>query len=134
MIGIYLGMSPVKIGLLMDESTDLSNCSQLMRLVRYVKETGVCKHVHCSCPLKMIKVLYLISGGYLLSSWRHLPKCAMIGLQSCSKIAQDFAAFIDILGTKIAHCVLHRHTRAEHIPAGRVSMYKGCEYQSGSCF
>ena len=39
--------TPVKFSIQLDESTDVTNCSQLLVFVRYVKEGGVHEELLC---------------------------------------------------------------------------------------
>ena len=111
------GALPVKFSIQLDESTDVSNCSQLLVFVRYVKECAVHEEfLFCERLLettKAIDVLQLVKAFFTKHG---------LNLQMCGSICTDgapamlgnrsgFAALMkkEVPNIIVTHCILHRH-------------------------
>ena len=115
-----INTSPVKISLLVDESTDVSNSSQLIAVVRYVKNKEIderflfCQSLKITSPAKdafdMIK-------EFFLKQQIHLDKTGSICTRGAPTILGNrsgFAALLrkEISNLKSTHCFLHRYALA----------------------
>ncbi|XP_076315072.1 protein FAM200C-like [Tachypleus tridentatus] len=110
--------SPVKISLQVDESTDVSNCCQLLAVVRYVKEKSGRKFPFFCQSLKTtaqaIDVLNKIQEFFSRNEL-HLDKIGSIctdGAPAMLGNRSGFAALMrkEVPNLKITHCFLHRHS------------------------
>ena len=117
--------SPVKVSLRLDESTDISLCSQLLVFVQYVKEKEVVEEFLFCEPLKTttkaVDLLNIVKEFFL----NHEMSLDMIG-SLCTDGApamlaneSDFAPILkkEIPHITVTHCMLHRHAlAAESLP------------------
>ncbi|XP_076322307.1 protein FAM200C-like [Tachypleus tridentatus] len=112
--------SPVKISLQVDESTDVSNCCQLLAVVRYVKEKKVEESFLFCQSLKTtaqaIDVFNKIQE-FFSRNGLHLDKIGSIctdGAPAMLGNRSGFAALMrkEVPNLKITHCFLHRHSLA----------------------
>ena len=115
-----INASPVKISLLVDESTDVSNTSQLIAVVRYVKNKEIeesflfCQSLKITSPAKDV---FDMIKEFFLKHQIHLDKIGSIctrGAPTMLGNRSGFAALLrkDIPNLKSTHCFLHRHALA----------------------
>ncbi|XP_076373030.1 protein FAM200C-like [Tachypleus tridentatus] len=112
--------SPVKISLQVDESTDVSNCCQLLAVVHYEKEKKVEESFLFCQSLKTtaqtIDVLNKIQEFFSRNEL-HLDKIGSIctdGAPAMLGNRSGFAALMrkEVPNLKITHCFIHRHSLA----------------------
>ena len=112
--------SPVKISLQVDESTDVSNCCQLLAVVRYMKEKKVEEHFLFCQSLKttaQAKDVFNNIQEFFSKNELHLDRIGSIctdGAPAMLGSRSGFAALMrkEIPNLKITHCFLHRHALA----------------------
>ena len=111
--------SPVTISLQLDESTDVSNCSQLIAVVRHVKNKKVeesflfCQSLETTTKAKDVFDI----KEFFIKHQLHLDKIGSICTDGAPIMLGNhsgFAALLrkEILSLKITHCFLHRHALA----------------------
>ena len=112
--------SPIKVSLQLDESTDVSSCSQLLVFVRYVKEKEVVEEFLFCTPLKTttkaVDVFNIVKEFFL----NHEMSLDMVG-SLCTDGApamlgnkSGFASRVkkEVPHITVTHCMLHRHALA----------------------
>ena len=115
-----INASPVKVLLRVDESTDVSNCSQLIAVVRYVKNKEIEESFLFCQSLKttsQAKDVFDMIKEFSLKHQIHLDKIGSIftdGAPAMSGNRSEFAALLrkEIPNLKSTHCFLHRHALA----------------------
>ena len=115
-----INASPVKISLQVDESTDVSNCSQLIAVVRYVKKKEIEESFLFCQSLKttsQAKDVFDMIKEFFLKHKIHLDKIGSIctdGTPAMLGNRSGFAALLrkEIPNLKSTHCFLHRHALA----------------------
>jgi len=112
--------SPIKVSLQLDESTDVSFCSQLLVFVRYVKEKEVVEEFLFCEPLttttKAIDVFNIVKD-FFLKHGMTLDMCGSLctdGAPAMLGNKSGFAARVkkEVPHVTVTHCVLHRHALA----------------------
>ena len=112
--------SPIKVSLQLDESTDVSFCSQLLVFVRYVKEKEVVEEFLFCEPLttttKAIDVFNIVKD-FFLKHGMTLDMCGSLctdGAPAMLGNKSGFAAHVkkEVPHVTVTHCVLHRHALA----------------------
>ena len=115
-----LKASPVKVSIQLDESTDVSCCSQLVAFVRYVKEKEVVEEFLFCKPLettaKATDVFSLVKE-FFLEQGMTLNMCGSIctdGAPIMLGNKSDFATLVkkEAPHVTVTHYVLHRHALA----------------------
>ena len=109
--------SPVTISLQVDESTDVSNCSQLIAVVRYVKNKKIEESFLFCQSLETItkaKDVFDMIKEFFMKHQLHLDKIGSICTDEAPAMLGNrsgFAALLrkEIPSLKITHCFLHRH-------------------------
>ena len=109
--------SPIKVSLQLDESTDVSSCSQLLVFVRYVKDKEVVEEFLFCTPLKTttkaVDVFNIVKEFFL----NHEMSLDMVG-SLCTDGApamlgnkSGFASRVkeEVPHITVTHCMLHRH-------------------------
>ena len=112
--------SPVKISQQVDEYTDVSNCCQLLAVVRYVKEKKVEESfLFCHSQKTTSKAIDVFSmiKEFFTRYQLHLDRIGSIctyGAPTMLGNRSGFAALMrkEIPNLKITHCFLHRHSLA----------------------
>ena len=118
--------TPVKFSIQLDESTEVSNCSQLLVFVRHVKECAV--HEEFLFCERLLETTKAIDGLQLVKAF--LTKHGL-NLQMCGSICRDgaqamlgnrsgFAALMkkEVPNIIVTHCILHKHARvSKFLPA-----------------
>ncbi|KAK4327553.1 hypothetical protein Pmani_001960 [Petrolisthes manimaculis] len=112
--------SPVKVSIQVDESTDVSFCSQLLVFVRYVKEKEVVEEFLFCEPLKTtakaIDVFKLVKD-FFLKHGMTLNMCGSICTDGAPAMLGNKSGFATLVKAEephvtVTHCVLHRHALA----------------------
>ena len=112
--------SPVTISLQLDESTDVSNCNQLIAVVRYVKNKKIEESFLFCQSLKTTtkaKDVFDMIKEFFMKHQLHLDKIGTIytdGAPAMLGNRSGFAALLrkEIPSLKITHRFLHRHALA----------------------
>ena len=112
--------SPTKVSLQLDESTDVSLCSQLLVFVRYVKEKEVVQEFLFCEPLKTttkaVDIFNIVKKFFL----NHEMSLDMVGLLCTDEAPAmlgnkfGFASRVkkEVSHITVTHCMLHRHALA----------------------
>jgi len=112
--------SNVPVGIQLDESTDVENCSQLMVFVRYVKEKEIVEEFLFCEPLELttkgIDIFNKVKD-FLLQYEIPMNKIGSIctdGAPSMLGKNSGFVAYVkkEVPHVTITHCILHRHALA----------------------
>lgn len=113
-------VSAVKVSLQLDESTDVSNCSQLLVFVRYVKGDELeeqflfCESLKTTT--KAIDVFNIVKDFFTKQGLELnlIGSVCTDGAPSMLGNKSGFGALLkkEIPGVQITHCVLHRHALA----------------------
>ena len=112
--------SPLKISLQLDESTDVSNYSQLICFVGYIKEKKVAEALFFCKPLPRTitaKNVFKLVKGFFNKHNLDLKMIGSIctdGALATLRIHSGFAATLkkEIPELKVTHCLLHRQALA----------------------
>ena len=115
-----INASPAKISLQVDESTDVSNCSQLIAVIRYVKNKEIEESFLFCQSLKTTsqgKDVFDMIKEFFLKHQIHLDKIGSIctdGAPAMLGNCSGFAALLrkEIPNLKSTHCFFHRHALA----------------------
>jgi len=115
-----LKSSPVKISIQLDESTDVSNCSQAIVMVRYVKDKSVVEVFLFCASLKTtttaIDVFELVKNFFSENDidLQMIGSVCTDGAPSMLGNRSGFAALMkrEIPTLQATHCFLHRHALA----------------------
>ena len=109
--------TPVKFSIQLDESTDVTNCSQLLVFIRYMKEGGVNEEFLFCEPLlettKAIDVLQLVKAFFAQRAL-NLQMCGSICTEGAPAMLGNRSGFAALMRKEIpsiiaTHCILHRH-------------------------
>ena len=112
--------SLVTISLQLDESTDVSNCSQLIAVVRYVKKKKIeesflfCQSLETTTKPKDV---FGMIKEFFMKHQLHLDKIGSICTEGAPAMLGNRSGFVallrkEILSLKINHCFVHRHALA----------------------
>ncbi|XP_068221363.1 protein FAM200C-like [Palaemon carinicauda] len=115
-----LKASPVGVSIQLDESTDVSFCSQLMAFVRYVKEKEVVEEFLFCKPQKTTAKatdVFSLVKEFFLEHEMTLNMCGSICTDGAPVMLGNkpgFATLVkkEVTHVTITHCVLHRHALA----------------------
>ena len=115
-----LKASPVRVSIQLDESTDVSFCSQLMAFVRYVKEKEVVEEFLFCKPLKTTAKatdVFSLVKEFFLEHEMTLNMCGSICTDGAPVMLGNKSGFATLVKKEVphvtvTHCVLHRHELA----------------------
>jgi hypothetical protein len=112
--------SPAKISLQLDESTDISNCSQLLVFVRYANASLI-KEDFLFCEAvtettRAVDILEMVNSFFRAHSlsWDNVGSICTDGAPAMLGKSSGFATLVKNINPQIvsSHCILHRHALA----------------------
>jgi len=112
--------SNVPVGIQLDESTDVENCSQLMVFVRYVKEKEIVEEFLFCEPLELTTQgidIFNKLKDFLVQYEIPMNKIGSICTDGAPSMLGKHSGFVAYLKKEvphvtITHCILHRHALA----------------------
>ncbi|XP_068208356.1 protein FAM200C-like [Palaemon carinicauda] len=129
-----LKASPVRVSIQLDESTDVSFCSQLMAFVRYVKEKKVMKEFLFCKPLKTTAKatdVFSLVKAFFLEHEMTLNMCGSICTDGAPVMLGNKSGFATLVKKEVphvtvTHCVLHRHALATKTLPEKLKTFFSC--------